>query len=546
MRRLLLGFCCVAIVSCAAQGTRSQPSLADDYTLQVFVNPAGPAVNQSVFVVATVTSIADASTLQGAVINLTGAMGDEQVGPLDFQEQANGTYRVDGVSFSAVGSWAVKVAVSANDLGMSGTVTVKVACNGGGNEGDLCCTVADCNTDMCVDFRCEMTPTCTDNKANGSESDVDCGGTDCGLCLEGEKCALPTDCATGNCQEGVCEKVKAPLLNISGPGNSVVNLTVIQSSLLQDPIDLAFNPSAANELWVVSKAGESFVVISNPGEANQKANRYRDLSHHFMEKVTSIAFGGSTMATCGETRNDFHGQGQVNDFMGPVMWPNNEAEIKKYGTPDASTAHLDMLHNTPYCMGMAADSQNKYFAFNGLIGVVDWYDFANPHSDGWDGHGGNEHADGAKKRYLGLNLKRLPNVPSSMVYDKAGGWLYVVDTGNSRIIRWKPSDAKFQNTVGTWGDEQPMDIHVAQNIETLIPKSSDLLFQPSGLVFHKKMAYVSDVMTSLILAFDDQWKLVDIGYTELSKGSLAAMAVGPDEKLYLVDRKSHRVLRIDP
>ncbi len=46
------------------------------------------------------------------------------------------------------------------------------------------------------------TPSCSDGKKNGSESDVDCGGV-CGAC-KGESCGNGKDCATGYCVDGVC------------------------------------------------------------------------------------------------------------------------------------------------------------------------------------------------------------------------------------------------------------------------------------------------------------------------------------------------------
>jgi hypothetical protein len=555
MQRLMLvfcsvGFCSVVAMGCAATGggSQSKPTLSDDYNLTVFVNPANPTPSTMVYVIAQVQKAEDSSTLQGAVVQLTATLGEQQFGPLDFQEQESGNYRVDNVAFPAEGQWLVKVTVSANDLSMTGKVSVNVNCGGGGNVGDPCCTVEDCTTDLCVDSKCAVAaPTCSDQIANGNESDLDCGGTDCDPCPEGGKCGKNMDCVTGNCEDGLCKEVKAPLLNSGGQGGDGVTLTVIENKLLQDPIDLAFSPNAVNELWVVNKTGESFVIIKNPGQGNQTTTRYRDLSHHFMEKVVGLSFGNnSTMATCGETRNDYHGQGSANDFMGPVMWPGNEPELKKYGTPDASMAHLDMLHNTPNCMGISADTGNAFYLFNGVMNTVDWVDFKEPHSNGWDGHGGEDHKDGPKRRYMGLGIKRLANVPSALHYDQATGWLYVVDSGKSRIIRFKPALATLQNTKPTYINEQPIKIFTINAVEELVPKSMDVLFQPSGLVFHKKVAYVSDTLTSMILAFDEDWKLIEFADTDLNKGSLANITVGSDDRLYLVDRKSNSIVRLDP
>jgi endoglucanase len=48
-------------------------------------------------------------------------------------------------------------------------------------------------------------PTCTDSVKNGSETDVDCGGS-CGSdCVNGKRCAASKDCVSQNCVGGVCE-----------------------------------------------------------------------------------------------------------------------------------------------------------------------------------------------------------------------------------------------------------------------------------------------------------------------------------------------------
>lgn len=47
---------------------------------------------------------------------------------------------------------------------------------------------------------------CKDDKKNGQESDVDCGGPDCTGCQVGQSCNVATDCRSGNCEAGTCAK----------------------------------------------------------------------------------------------------------------------------------------------------------------------------------------------------------------------------------------------------------------------------------------------------------------------------------------------------
>jgi hypothetical protein len=46
-------------------------------------------------------------------------------------------------------------------------------------------------------------PTCSDGVKNGTETDVDCGGS-CGRCSVGKACTSRDDCTTALCTGGVC------------------------------------------------------------------------------------------------------------------------------------------------------------------------------------------------------------------------------------------------------------------------------------------------------------------------------------------------------
>jgi cysteine-rich repeat protein len=48
---------------------------------------------------------------------------------------------------------------------------------------------------------------CLDGSQNGTETDVDCGGGACPACRNGAACFDPTDCASGDCAEGLCRAV---------------------------------------------------------------------------------------------------------------------------------------------------------------------------------------------------------------------------------------------------------------------------------------------------------------------------------------------------
>jgi cellulase/cellobiase CelA1 len=49
------------------------------------------------------------------------------------------------------------------------------------------------------------TPTCTDGAKNGSETDIDCGGSCSADCANGRACTSSSDCVSTQCVAGVCQ-----------------------------------------------------------------------------------------------------------------------------------------------------------------------------------------------------------------------------------------------------------------------------------------------------------------------------------------------------
>ena len=102
-------------------------------------------------------------------------------------------------------------------------------CNGGGACVE--CTKSTQCTDLnCVSNAC-VAATCTDTIKNGSESDVDCGGT-CNDCKPGKACLIGTDCETGICTGNICQ---APDVTSTSPANAATNVPVTS------PIAITFN-----------------------------------------------------------------------------------------------------------------------------------------------------------------------------------------------------------------------------------------------------------------------------------------------------------------
>ncbi|WP_437725484.1 hypothetical protein [Sorangium sp. So ce861] len=85
---------------------------------------------------------------------------------------------------------------SESDIDCGGSCDKKCA------TGDDCNRGSDCESRVCQEGLC-VAPTCTDGVLNGTESDVDCGA-DCGGCEDRKNCRSSRDCLSNDCIDGVC------------------------------------------------------------------------------------------------------------------------------------------------------------------------------------------------------------------------------------------------------------------------------------------------------------------------------------------------------
>jgi hypothetical protein len=70
-------------------------------------------------------------------------------------------------------------------------------------NGQGCLVDGDCRSGVCIGNTCQV-PTCSDFVTNGSESDVDCGGS-CTACPDSSACNTGEDCISGVCAGGICQ-----------------------------------------------------------------------------------------------------------------------------------------------------------------------------------------------------------------------------------------------------------------------------------------------------------------------------------------------------
>ena len=325
-------------------------------------------------------------------------------------------------------------------------------------------------------------------------------------------------------------------------------LTVIGTAAdgLSQPTGLAFAPDHPDELWVVNRATDGVVIFHDPGTPQQRAEpRVDAYAQHFMANVSSISFGTDNhFGTCQDSRDEWNDHPQAaDDYMGPTLWDATLSVFAEVGQayPKATGAlegsHIDMLHESPLCMGIAHDHDNVFWAFDGLNGHVVRYDFVKDH-----GPGGASHSDGKVRRYPEAMVHRRDGVVSQLAFDAKSQMLYVADTAADRIMRLdttsgsvgpvtlpKQMEALAEYAQVTGVDWQP----VVPDVST-----------PSGLVLSDERMYVFSGACGQIVSYDRSG-------TELARmavGSLgvSGMTIGPDGKIWFADELTNTVTRVDP
>jgi sugar lactone lactonase YvrE len=320
--------------------------------------------------------------------------------------------------------------------------------------------------------------------------------------------------------------------------------TVIGSAAdgLNAPRDLDFNPLAPDQLWTFNTLSHGTVIYFDPGTPEQTAEIRNDAyGQHFMAFVAAAAFGADTgrFGTCQESRDEWNvGPQEPDDFMGPTLWSSDLAIFAVVGQefpPNGQEgSHLDMLHQSPLCMGIAHEVDNAYWAFDGLHGNLLRYDFQDDH-----GPGGGDHSDGLIQRYVDTTVTRVPNVVSHLELDHPGGMLYVADTGGGRIMRLDTATGTSTGPLpGEWDGAEYTGVEGA-DYQVFV----DGLDEPAGLALTNDRLFVSEHGTGDIVAYDLDGNELDRLSTPAS--AIMGITLGPDGHLWYADPIANQIVRID-
>jgi len=339
-------------------------------------------------------------------------------------------------------------------------------------------------------------------------------------------------------------------------GFSFVEVIISDTSdNISSPTDLEFHPGRVNELWVANKATDSITIVHNTGLDNQTSETRLDVNrNHFLEEVSAISFGSYhpefdwQWGSAQESLNTYNGQGNPNYFMGPALWPSSldHFAVENQNNEDGLLgSHIDMLHESPYGVGIAHDYDNVYWYNDGYYGELVRYDFMMDHDTG-----GHNHSDGIVQRYSEIQLNHSYGTPGHMVLDKETDILYISDAGGDRVI-WVNTDDTTYQTENIMND--------SSRLETLSEYSRisgvewgvliEGVNRPSGIALDGDQLFVSLNEDNSIVSYNlnsDGKSAVEVAIINTSASSIMGIEIGPKGHLFYVDNARDEVVRVDP
>ncbi len=313
------------------------------------------------------------------------------------------------------------------------------------------------------------------------------------------------------------------------------------SNQLDKPTDLDFFPILGkNELWVVNERtealGGSTLTIYDPDAANAEfLQRVDGNAWHFMSLPTGIAFSENfNFATSPGVKDANHDNGT---FTGPALW-SSDADI--YAQPSGGNgSHLDMLHGSPYSMGIASEGDNAFWVFDGWNETIVRYDFRGDH-----GPGNDDHSNGIVRRYTEIQVKKDGDVPSHLVLDKATGWLYVVDNGNDRVLRLDINSGSVVNALPEINE--PLAEHSEMGGVTWEVIVQDSIERPCGIEVMGNRLLVGDYATGDIYIYDIENGFAELGRIATGQAGLTGIKVGPDGAIWFTNRLQNSLTKVVP
>ena len=342
--------------------------------------------------------------------------------------------------------------------------------------------------------------------------------------------------------------VKDPIPNIIPSYTSVDNtftheVIVGSSNQINQPRDLDFHPNG--DLWVINtgteNSGGSTVRVGSPGTAGQTSLKKQDgNAWHFMSLPSAIAFNNNgDFATSTSVLSANH---NGSTFTGPSLWSSDPLIYAVDHGPGTNGSHLDMLHESPYSMGIASEKDNVFWVYDDYSNDIVMYDFAEDH-----GPGNDDHDDGRVRRFPGMGLSAInQDIVNHLVLDADKKWLYFVDGGNQRILRL---DITTGATNGTPSFSQQETLAEYKKMIGFVWEEviTTGLVQPAGIDIIEDKLVITDHSNGDIVFYDvNNIPALEIGRIQTNEPGIMGAVIGPNGKLWYANATLDKVVKIEP
>jgi hypothetical protein len=224
-------------------------------------------------------------------------------------------------------------------------------------------------------------PTCTDGRKDGTETDIDCGGSACKPCILGKTCGAASDCQSRSCASGVC---------VVGIGTSCAEL-------------LKTNPGLPDGVYMLDPSGGT-------GDAGGPFAAYCDMTTDFggwilmatLRTTTILITAGLSSYWAGGWSDDWFHKVHGDPTDPTASWVNQDAS--RFRPLITTTTIL-----------RATNPKNSVRRYHFGFGPTDW-DLWN---GGWDN--GNISVVGPFNR-SGVMVSTKPDLSSPAVANANGNW----------------------------------------------------------------------------------------------------------------------------
>ncbi len=311
---------------------------------------------------------------------------------------------------------------------------------------------------------------------------------------------------------------------------------------LDNPTDLDFFPILGkDELWVINQrteneGGSTLTIAEATNGQSNFWHRVDGNAWHFMSLPTGIAFSPENFnfASSPGVKDANHSNGT---FTGPTLW-SSHPDI--YAEPSGGNgSHLDMLHASPFSMGIAHEVDNVFWVYDDWNNDIVRYDFAEDH-----GPGNDDHSDGIVQRYEDIGIETDGDIPNHLILDKPTGWLYFVDNGNDRVLRLDINSATSSTPLALVNE--PLAEHSSMlnfTVEVVVDAGLD---QPCGIELFDNWLLVGDYANGDIIVFDMNDNFAEAGRIPTFNPGLTGIKVGPDGNIWCTNRIGNTLFSVEP